>query len=393
MIQPEQWQRFLDWMLDNARNSPRPIGFDEIFEETLEGVEDRHAIIDAINKRTDFAVNCLRSIDGPFDEREDLRSRFLLGCLPTDVLLSGEWTQERWVSSRFARSSMVEFFARLAAVVLHARSFRNSFIRQVQGAEARDIWPDFKSEESSRDQMDRWARETRWLNSELIRLIDRRQGFVSAMRIAQPGSHPPPKKATVIIHGTNAATEDWWRDVSGGTGGTPGKDNLWAFLSKNGVSDLIGFPNEFSWSGNNSDPARRHGASQFVNWWRTIGSPRLDVIAHSHGGNVAMLAATLEPNLHIRRFVLLGTPARFLYVPRPKQTEQLCNIYSEFDSWQVRGSWFGQRGEGRTQAEHAGATNYHLPYMSPRVRSVAADHSDLHHPDFWANHGLTRLLV
>ncbi len=196
---------------------------------------------------------------------------------------------------------------------------------------------------------------------------------------------------TVIVHGTFAASTTWWRDP--GASGKPAPDNLWAYLQSKGISTLVRSPNEFSWSGGNSDSARQAGAELFVDWWKTRGRPTLDVVAHSHGGNVVMMASALEPKIQVRNLVLLGTPVRYPYVPRFHQTEQLTNVYSSNDIVQVPGSWGSQRGEGRTQSDHAAGTNLHLPYWSSVSTAVkSASHSDLHEPRFWDIHKLETLL-
>lgn len=196
---------------------------------------------------------------------------------------------------------------------------------------------------------------------------------------------------TVIVHGTFAASRTWWREP--GASGKPARDNLWAYLKMKGISTLVRSPNEFSWSGGNSDSDRQAGAELFVDWWKARGRPTLDTVAHSHGGNVVMMASAFEPKMQIRNLVLLGTPARYPYVPRFRQTEQLTNVYSSNDWVQVSGSWGSQRGEGRTQSDHAAGTNLHLPYWSTVSTSVkSASHSDLHEPDFWDIHKLETLL-
>ncbi|QIM51557.1 hypothetical protein [Hydrogenophaga crocea] len=201
-------------------------------------------------------------------------------------------------------------------------------------------------------------------------------------------------KHTVIVHGTWAADTDWWRDPAGLPGGVAPADSLWHHLHRAGVSDLVGHPNEFSWSGKNSDAARRVGAEHFVHWWQAMGRPLLDVVAHSHGGNVVMRALALQPALRLRRLVLLGTPARIECPPSAHQTEQQHNVYSDHDSVQVMGSVGGQRGEGRTQSDHLQSTNLYRPTWTGTGGVVhKAGHSDLHEPAFWQAHRLRDLLA
>lgn len=196
---------------------------------------------------------------------------------------------------------------------------------------------------------------------------------------------------TVIVHGTWAAAAEWWRDPAG-MGHTPA-DSLWDWLQRNGVANLVQHPDEFSWSGKNSDVERRLAAEQLVAWWRGMGRPLLDVVAHSHGGNVVMRAQAIEPALEVRRLVLLGTPARIECPPMSPQIGQLGNVFSDNDTTQHLGSLGGQRGEGRTQSDHPQSINLYRPtWESPGGAVHAAGHSDLHRPDFWQAHRLERLL-
>lgn len=206
------------------------------------------------------------------------------------------------------------------------------------------------------------------------------------------GSHAAVQTAqTVIVHGTWASGADWWREPL--LPPPPPHDNLWAYLQQQGIGMLVKRQDAFAWSGSNSDAARRLGAEQFVDWWKRRGKPLLNVIAHSHGGNVVMMAAAMEPTLEFRKLILLGTPARVQYVPHIRQTQQLTNIYSIGDLIQVGGSWGGQRGEGRTQSDHASGTNLHLPYWSSVSTAMkSTGHSDLHEPAFWDIHKLAALL-
>lgn len=141
---------------------------------------------------------------------------------------------------------------------------------------------------------------------------------------------------TVIVHGTWAADTDWWRDPRG-MGAMP-IDNLWDYLTSSGVTGLVSRADEFTWSGKNSDAARLVGANQFTAWWQRLGKPGLDVVAHSHGGNVVMRAQAIEPELRVRNLILLGTPARYECPPCSRQTRRQYNVYSDNDWIQVVGS-------------------------------------------------------
>jgi RHS repeat-associated protein len=72
---------------------------------------------------------------------------------------------------------------------------------------------------------------------------------------------------------------------------------------------------------------------------------KLNIVAHSHGGNVAFEASRLlgESPLHalsnrkIDVLVTMGTPIRPDYTPRDAQVRKLINVFSKHDPVQVRG--------------------------------------------------------
>lgn len=208
-----------------------------------------------------------------------------------------------------------------------------------------------------------------------------------------PSAQAHAKTKTVIVHGTFAATKDWWRDN--------GTHNFWDYLHTlpSGVGaalGLVGAGHEFTWSGGNSDSDRRQGAQDFMNWVATEnpGSAYdLQVIAHSHGANVVYHALAMNPGLKLKLMIALGAPVRIEYPPRLDQIKRLYNVYSEHDRIQVLGSVGGQRGEGRTLADSSSLTNLHTPYASPKSWGVSAvGHSDLHEKAVWQGNRLAQLV-
>ncbi len=191
---------------------------------------------------------------------------------------------------------------------------------------------------------------------------------------------------TVIVHGTLAAGNDWWRES-----GKPG--NFWEYIdSKTG--DCVTNGKEFSWSGGPTEGERRLGAELFIRWWQQQQKPRLRVIAHSHGSNVVWQALALEPALKVETYIALGTPICISYPLRLGQIRTIKNLYSRNDWVQVPGSKVaGARGEGRTLPDSAQVANYHIPEWDPRIAGVrGVSHSDLHDKDVWNNHRLDKLL-
>ncbi len=137
-------------------------------------------------------------------------------------------------------------------------------------------------------------------------------------------------RVTLVIHGTFAADGSWWRLGAGGAGTFA--DRLEAALAQRHTSGTVWRPaleagmnyEDFSWTGANRDSDRRAGARKLRGSLADLAS-RLDatpeqpltvnLVAHSHGGNVALAALDKLPaTVRIGRVVLLGTP---LIVRRP----------------------------------------------------------------------------
>ena len=177
---------------------------------------------------------------------------------------------------------------------------------------------------------------------------------------------------TIIIHGTWAATSTWWQ-----RGG-----NFWNYV--NGITgNVYGGKDAFSWSGANDHKERVKAASDLVTWVGSHPCTNLDIISHSHGGNVSFLATRL--GLKMRKLITLGTPVRLEYLPDLRNIGMFYNVFSTIDLVQTpAGTFPNRRGEGRTLSD--GMT---------MINQIATDdghggrpgHSELHEPDTWkANH-------
>ncbi len=212
---------------------------------------------------------------------------------------------------------------------------------------------------------------------------------IEPARTTAPGTPPNVNLYdTVIVHGTYAKSETWWRQQ-------PGDRNFWAYIHDL-CPDLYGEGKEFRWSGKNANPEREQGARDFIDWWNSVGAPKsLQVIAHSHGCNVVYLACVMEPRLRIANMVALGGPVRTWYPPPigSGRIERLHNVYSRFDPIQIGGSWGGQRGEGRTLADSVNITNYHVPWQNPKTKVLVVQHHHLHEEIVWHDNGLANKTI
>lgn len=141
---------------------------------------------------------------------------------------------------------------------------------------------------------------------------------------------------TLLIHGTFAAEDTWWRLGDGSTFA----DRLETELSASGMVGTVWKPvldaprlsdsrgqytyEDFSWSGENRHKDRIAGARKLGTRLNEIADSLqatpdrplfLNLVAHSHGGNVALeCLRVLNSSIKVRKLILLGTP---LIVFRP----------------------------------------------------------------------------
>jgi hypothetical protein len=132
------------------------------------------------------------------------------------------------------------------------------------------------------------------------------------------------KTVTIIVHGTFARTESWWR--TGASAKVPFADNLELALARRGLKNTVWQPvldhgfsfEDFSWTGENRHKDRVKGAKHFCRklgelakkMGATADQPlSLNLVSHSHGGNVCLEVLRYLPStVRLNRFVTLGTP-------------------------------------------------------------------------------------
>jgi carboxylesterase len=141
-----------------------------------------------------------------------------------------------------------------------------------------------------------------------------------------------------IVHGSNAHT--WWRRLA--NGGYPWwrRWSLFCFELRRAFTRKCEI-REFRWSGINTHQARLEAGSDLA---RIVaaesGSGRIHIVGHSHGGNVALVAAThLQPG-QVETLVLLANPhmmvaKAWLYWGRAADNvAHIWNLYSPEDNVQ-----------------------------------------------------------
>jgi hypothetical protein len=178
----------------------------------------------------------------------------------------------------------------------------------------------------------------------------------------------PPRliNSTLLVHGTFARQAAWWR---------PGGD-FHTYILQEVRGDLYAGPDPFRWSGIYSDAARLLGSEDLVAWHQAHGSGAVDLITHSHGGSVAMLASYAP--LSIGKLVLLSCPVH----------------------WSKYSPHFASIGETISVRVHCdlviladrGGQRFHDPQIAEHVVGLWFKHAASHEPDFWRKFGVPAFL-
>lgn len=187
---------------------------------------------------------------------------------------------------------------------------------------------------------------------------------------------PTTSDLTIIVHGTFAATSTWWQ---------PGS-NFWAHVNSFTQNVYSGL-SPFFWTGNNNHRDRVKGAHDLHSWCQKHSSGEIDIIAHSHGGNICLYASSL--GLKIRKLILLGTPIRLEYLPVLKNINEIHNIFSTGDLVQKPGTFPNRRSEGRTLSDSLNIINHRA---EDNGHGSNPGHSELHEPATWNASNLNRIL-
>lgn len=178
---------------------------------------------------------------------------------------------------------------------------------------------------------------------------------------------------TIVIHGTWADKDKWQQSQFL-------KNVAATFKDKNTIL--------FKWSGGNSDKDRQAAAkalAAYIKDYKFADGEKLNIVAHSHGGNVAF-AASGQINHKIDTMVTLGTPIRGDYQPSLGNIGRLLNVYSNNDNIQTHGGCCTTRGMfwGAGEEGPAGRTLSGSNVENIDATNEAGGHSELwKKPDTW----------
>jgi hypothetical protein len=172
---------------------------------------------------------------------------------------------------------------------------------------------------------------------------------------------------TMIIHGTFAANSTWWQ---------PGGD-FHSYILQSVRSDLYNKPDRFGWSGVYSDAARAQGAQDLVTWVNNHNEQGLDLITHSHGGNVAMLAT--HQGLTIGELVLLSCPVHF-----PKYAPDFSKITKKAVSIRVHADL--------VILADLGGQKFNVPQIKENILPIWFNHSASHDLNVWKKYNVPAMI-
>jgi RHS repeat-associated protein len=174
----------------------------------------------------------------------------------------------------------------------------------------------------------------RWYDAEQGRFTSEDPlGFGAGLNLYEYGMNDPVGNSdpsgllTIVIPGTDYKPDDWYKP-----GVLQRVENTFcehAHLWTKG------------WSGGNYWQDRKRAAkalAEFINSYAFAPGETLNIVAHSHGGNIAFEASWLL-NRPIDNLVTLGTPIRGDYALNPNRIGRHIHGYSDNDQVQVRGGY------------------------------------------------------
>jgi pimeloyl-ACP methyl ester carboxylesterase len=188
-------------------------------------------------------------------------------------------------------------------------------------------------------------------------------------QLLAPGPLPsdqPPSHTAMLVHGTFARSYPWWQ---------PGGD-FHSYLAASVRPDLYAAADRFDWSGGYSDVMRLAGADELRAWVAAHGLDGLDLITHSHGGSIAMLAS--QAGLRVDTLLLLSCPVHVhKYRPDFQRVHRVLSLRVRMDLV-ILADRGGQRFRDGRIEEH--------------VLPVWFDHSATHYPRVWEEHQVPQRL-
>jgi RHS repeat-associated protein len=195
-----------------------------------------------------------------------------------------------------------------------------------------------------------------------------------AYALSNPLKHiDPDGLLTIVVHGTQFGTRNADFTPAG---------RFFNYVAKTVGDRTVA---SFSWSGKDTHAARvdaAKGLASFVQSYKFAPGEALNIIAHSHGGNVAIAAINIGLGHKVDNLVTLGTPSTASYrLNGIAGVSNWVNVFNRFDKMQTHGagaddSPLQSGAAARTQPL---ATNLELD----EDFGAFGSHSWLHSPEAW----------
>jgi len=171
----------------------------------------------------------------------------------------------------------------------------------------------------------------------------------------------------LLVHGTWARTNSWWQPPNG---------DFWSYYHAQVDPTLYGAADRFDWSGGYSDAARALAGNDLHTWVDGHGLDGLDLIGHSHGGSVIMLAN--QAGTHIGRMILLSCPVHWpKYTPDFMRVGRVISIRVHLDL---------------VILVDGGGQRFNHPQIEEHVLPIWFDHSATHDPANWQRHNVPAMV-
>jgi hypothetical protein len=161
-------------------------------------------------------------------------------------------------------------------------------------------------------------------------LANDRRSDSRVIEIEHPAGSPDPAADAALVHGTWARGGKWWRPDG----------SLFHYLQEEvGLfPDLYRGPDPFKWSGyfsfrlwaKETHDWNRQQAADSLAWWahRRL-KPEPDLIGHSYGGSLLMMATQAEKQ--VRGMVLLSPAVHRRCLPNPAYYERILSVWTKLD--------------------------------------------------------------
>jgi hypothetical protein len=207
-------------------------------------------------------------------------------------------------------------------------------------------------------------------------------------KITSPESEPPP--ITIWVHGTLIFRTPSYHNIFNKKSGLvpatslPQNNHFRILADTMAHNDPDHFPLEefyiFSWSGKIRDQERKTAAEKLYTDLLTLidayqkkyhSYPIIRIIAHSHGGNVALKMAKIKnssPTLHIKSLILLACPVqdKTMNLISTPLFERVYSLYSSLDIIQIIAPQF-RRGSTIGHTTIKKKRPYRIPLFSSRI--------------------------